>query len=161
LPLFFYITTVSIISPHTFNHMAHTSCWALGALLLLGFGCHQAPPAEEESGSAPPESLVQENWQKAGAVVQGKLLSVEDNISSSTQMLAEKVYKGPFKAGDTIRYYEFRPEGYDSARIGRPLVVFLTSKQEDDGRITWGTATDLAEFPYTPALEKLLHSTQL
>lgn len=138
--------------------MTHTFRWALGALLLLGFGCQQAPPAEEESGSAPPESLVQENWQKAGAVVQGKLLSVDgENIFSSTQILAEKVYKGPFKAGDTIRYYEFRPEGYDSTRIGRPLVVFLALMKEDT---TWSTATDLAEFPYTPALEKLLHSTQ-
>jgi hypothetical protein len=142
--------------------MIHTSRWALGALLLLGFGCQQAPPAELESGSAPPESLVQENWQQAGTVVQGKLLTVQDgrNTFSSAQVLAEKVYKGPFKAGDTIRYYSFRSERYDSTRVGQPLVVFLASRQEDDGHTTWGTATDLSEFPCTPALEKLLHSTQ-
>lgn len=142
--------------------MLPTFRWVPSALLFLGFGCQQAPVAEQASGTAPPVSLVQENWQKAGTVVQGKLVAVQDhkNTFSAAQVLAEKVYKGPFKAGDIIRYYSFHSDNYDSSLAGRPLVVFLASRQEDDGRTTWGTATDLSEFPYTPALEKLLHSVQ-
>ena len=137
------------------------SRWVPCALLLIGFGCQQDPPAEAP-GTAPPAALVQQNWQKAAAVVQGKLLAVQDgkNTFSSAQIVVQKVYKGPFQAGDTIRYYSFRGERYDSALVGRPRVVFLASRREDDGRTTWGTATDLAEFPYSLALEKLLRSTQ-
>ena len=136
--------------------------WLHWIVFLLPFalliGCSTSSEvAQVETGTAPPVALIQENCQKSQVIIQGKVVAVRDghNAYSSALVRIERVYKGTFQPADTLRYYSFREEKYDPARVGQSFIVFLTAKQEN-GAITWGTATDLAEFSYNAATEKLL-----
>ena len=132
-------------------------------LPFLAFGCASSPDSavtEPVAGNAPPTVLMQENCRKAQAIVLGKIIAVRDaqNTYSSALLLIEKSYKGLLRPADTVRYYSFRSEPYDSATTGRTFIVFLVRRPEND-QASWGTATDLAEFPANAATERLLRQT--
>ena len=132
-------------------------------LPLLALGCSPSPDSavtEPVAGNAPPAVLMQENCRKAQTIVFGKIIAVRDaqNTYSSALLLIEKSYKGSFRPADTVRYYSFRNESYDPATVGKFFVVFLVRLPEN-GQTSWGTATDLAEFPANAATERLLRQT--
>ncbi len=131
----------------------------LTPLLLVALaGCTTpSDSANLDAGEAPPLTLVQENCHKAQAILQGKVLSVrvDGPAFGSVLLRVGQVYRGPFQPADTLRYYSFRSEKYDPAIVGKSFLVFLTSRQAG-GQTSWGTATDLAEFPANAATETLL-----
>ncbi|WP_046245723.1 hypothetical protein [Hymenobacter terrenus] len=130
-------------------------------LPLALLGCTTSPDSSAvEAGDAPPVALVQENCQKADAIIQGKVVAVQDgqNGYSSALLKVAQAYRGPFHSGDTVRYYSFRSEKYDPSTLGKPFIVFLSTRKEEE-QTSWGTATDLAEFPDNPATEKLFRQT--
>ena len=133
------------------------------ALPFLAFGCTSSPDStatEPVNGDAPPAALMQENCRKAQAIVLGKIITVHDgaNTYSSALVSVEKSYKGSFQVADTVRYYSFRSERHEPTTVGKSFIVFLTTRPEN-GQSSWGTATDLAEFPANAATQRLLRQT--
>lgn len=141
--------------------MRQLTYFLFAALFAVVTSCHSADSSNSpvEGGTAPPNALLQENWQKAAAVVEGKIVGVKDGVNtySSARLLVTKVYKGASSVGDTLTYLSFREEKYAPAVVGQEYAVFLT-KQEEEGRAFWTTATDLAEFPANAATKAAIQS---
>ena len=140
--------------------------WFRPTIFLLPFalfGCASPPDSSEaaiDAGQAPPASLVQENCRKADAIVLG-LVSAQhagDSASYSTATIhIEKVHKGPFHPGDTLRYTFFRNSD-EPTLLGKKLIFFLKPYQTDSTTL-WVRASDLPVFSANAATDKLLQQT--
>lgn len=71
--------------------------------------------------------------------------------ATRTELRVDRVYRGPFRAGDLITYYSSREAG--SRKIGDNLLLFLVRWTDAAGVKKWGTATEFSEFINSPPLE--------
>jgi hypothetical protein len=101
----------------------------------------------------PPPELVRENCIKANVIVAGSIVSFEiphNWPATRTELHVDRVYRGPFRAGDLITYYSSREAG--SRKVGDNLLLFLVRWTDAAGGKKWGTATEFSEFLTSPPL---------
>lgn len=124
--------------------------YKLVASLLLPLLSAFAP-----SDPPPPQSLVQENIQKASIIASGEIESAE-SLSPGVTVAHFKVqhcYRGSCKAGDELVYASFREgDAYDPRLLHTKLIVFLRKRKPGFAPPDLETATDISEFPYSTAL---------
>lgn len=102
----------------------------------------------------PPQEIIREDCAKAQVIVEGSIRSFEiphNWPATRTELDVDRVYRGPFRAGDVITYYSSREAG--SRKVGDNLLLFLIKWTDQAGTKKWATATEFSELLNSPQLE--------